>query len=331
MASDESPRRRSTQSRRSAGDPATGTSTGRGAKTPGDASSPRSSGQNPAVALAAQALAEATSALGEALRSATSDAVGSVEGDLAQTLRSAAANVESVAAKFTRRPGRPDRTRADLLAAAVSLFASRGYGATSVEDVAAAAGYTKGAVYSRFPSKSDLFLAIFRDHLDRGPGNPGPLDVPTEAQHGETQYGEDHLAALHASRADPRLTLSSELVTFGLRHPEHRAQAGELYSRLLDESVDALMVEEARLAEDAGQPRPAGTAAERQDARERVLVSSAVTHHLSILTTLGVEGVDDDTWLRLVRAAWPVQGPRSGSGQTAEPSGDGTHGTDESR
>lgn len=329
MASDENPRRRTPQSPRSADDAGGRSGRPRGKKAPADASTPRTNGQNPAVALAAQALAEATAALGEALRSATSDAVGAVEGDLAQTLRSAAANVENVASKFTRRSDRSDRTRADLLAAAVTLFAGRGYGATSVEDVAAAAGYTKGAVYSRFPSKSDLFLAIFRDHLDRGPGNPGPLDVPSEAQ-----YGEDHLAALHASRADPRLTLSSELVTFGLRHPEHRAQAGELYSRLLDESVDALLAEEARLAEEAGEPRPAvsaRTAAERQDARERLLVSSAVTHHLSILTTLGVEGVDDDTWLRLVRAAWPVQGPRSGSGQTSESAGDGTHGTDESR
>ncbi|ACZ22750.1 transcriptional regulator [Sanguibacter keddieii DSM 10542] len=326
MASQETPRKRTSRSTRADDGAGARDAGAAGTTSPGSGSGPRTTSPNAAVALAAQALAEATSVLGEALRSATSDAVGAVEDDLAKTLRSAAANVEDVAARFTRRSGRSDRTRADLLAAAVAMFASRGYGATSVEDVAAAAGYTKGAVYSRFPSKSDLFLAIFRDHLDRGPDNPGPLDVPSEAQ-----YGEDHLAALHASRADPRLTLSSELVTFGLRHPEHRAEAGELYSRLLDESIDSLMTEEARLAGEAGEPRPAGTAEERQDARERLLVSSAVTHHLSILTTLGVEGVDDDTWLRLVRAAWPVQGPRSGSGQGGRPTGDGTHGTDESR
>lgn len=325
MASEETPRRRTSQSR-SDGDAAGSTSRAKGKKAPADASAPRSSGQNPAVTLAAQALAEATAALGEALRSATSDAVGAVEGDLAQTLRSAAANVESVAAKFTRRSDRSDRTRADLLAAAVTLFSSRGYGATSVEDVAAAAGYTKGAVYSRFPSKSDLFLGIFRDHLDRREGEPGPLDMPTRAP-----TSEEHLVMLRESRTDPRLTLSSELAVFGLRNPEHRAEAGELYSRLLDESVDVLLAEEARLAGEAGEPRPAVTADARQAARERLLVASAVTHHVSILTTLGVEGVDEGTWLRLVRAAWPVQGPRSGSGRTGEAAGDGTHGTDESR
>lgn len=308
MASDETPRRRTSQSRRAAGDAGGSTSRATGKKASADASTPRSSGQNPAVALAAQALAEATAALGEALRSATSDAVGAVEGDLAQTLRSAAANVENVASKFTRRSDRSDRTRADLLAAAVTLFSSRGYGATSVEDVAAAAGYTKGAVYSRFPSKSDLFLGIFRDHLERGAGEPGPLDMPTHAP-----TSEEHLVMLRESRTDPRLTLSSELAVFGLRNPEHRAEAGELYSRLLDESVDVLVAEEARLAGEAGEPRPAVTAAARQAARERLLVASAVTHHVSILTTLGVEGVDEGTWLRLVRAAWPVQGPRSGA------------------
>ena len=326
MASHETPRRRTSQRSSSDTEPGRRTGKGPGKKPPAEDSSPRSGGQNPAVALAAQALAEATAALGEALRSATSDAVGAVEGDLAQTLRSAAANVENVASKFTRRSDRSDRTRADLLAAAVDLFSSRGYGATSVDDVAAAAGYTKGAVYSRFPSKSDLFLGIFREHLDRAPGDPGPLDMPAHAP-----SSEEHLALLRESRTDPRLTLSSELATFGLRNPEHRAEARALYERLLDESVDALMAEEARLADDAGAPRPAATPEERAAARERLLVASAVTHHLSVLNALGVAGADDETWLRLVRAVWPVQGPRSRSGQTDRTAGDGTHGTDESR
>jgi AcrR family transcriptional regulator len=300
MASHDTPRRRTSQRSPSDGDAGGRTGKGKGKKAPADDSSSRSGSQNPAVALAAQALAEATAALGEALRSATSDA----------------ANVENVASKFTRRSNRSDRTRADLLAAAVDLFASRGYGATSVEDVAAAAGYTKGAVYSRFPSKSDLFLGIFREHLDRAPGDPGPLDMPAQAP-----SSEEHLALLRESRTDPRLTLSSELATFGLRNPEHRAEAGALYARLLDESVDALLAEEGRLADEAGAPRPAGTPEERRAARERLLV----------LNALGVAGVDDETWLRLVRAVWPVQGPRSGAENTGGTSGDGTHGTDESR
>lgn len=53
------------------------------------------------------------------------------------------------------------RTRRELLAAARDTFAAKGFHATSVDDVAEAAGYTKGAVYSNFASKEELFLALF--------------------------------------------------------------------------------------------------------------------------------------------------------------------------
>ncbi|MDF9716706.1 TetR/AcrR family transcriptional regulator [Nocardioides sp. ChNu-153] len=62
-----------------------------------------------------------------------------------------------------RRPGRSE-VRATLLAAATRVFARRGIDAASVDDVAAAAGYTKGAVYSNFTSKDGLVAAIVEDH-----------------------------------------------------------------------------------------------------------------------------------------------------------------------
>ncbi|MFA9444833.1 TetR/AcrR family transcriptional regulator [Egicoccus sp. AB-alg6-2] len=62
-----------------------------------------------------------------------------------------------------RREEQRARTREELLDAAARVFAERGYHAASVDLVADAAGYTKGAVYSNFDSKEDLFLAL----LDR--------------------------------------------------------------------------------------------------------------------------------------------------------------------
>lgn len=47
--------------------------------------------------------------------------------------------------------------------AAVRLFASRGYANTSLEDVATAAGFTKGAVYYYFKSKEKLLLNVMQD------------------------------------------------------------------------------------------------------------------------------------------------------------------------
>lgn len=51
-------------------------------------------------------------------------------------------------------------TRTRILAAAAGIFAEYGYAGATLEQVAAAAGLTKGAVYWHFSGKSDLFLAL---------------------------------------------------------------------------------------------------------------------------------------------------------------------------
>ncbi|HVE10774.1 MAG TPA: TetR/AcrR family transcriptional regulator [Paraburkholderia sp.] len=58
-----------------------------------------------------------------------------------------------------------DQTRQRLLDAAQGIFMKKGFVAASVEDIAEAAGYTRGAFYSNFGSKSELFLELLRrDH-----------------------------------------------------------------------------------------------------------------------------------------------------------------------
>lgn len=54
-------------------------------------------------------------------------------------------------------------TRAKLLAAARALFAQNGYGMTSLDRIAEEAGFSKGAVYSNFSGKEDLFLAVLEE------------------------------------------------------------------------------------------------------------------------------------------------------------------------
>ena len=58
-------------------------------------------------------------------------------------------------------------TRRHLLDAAATVFARQGFHGASLDDVAAVAGFTKGAVYSNFASKDDLFLAVFEDRYAR--------------------------------------------------------------------------------------------------------------------------------------------------------------------
>lgn len=58
------------------------------------------------------------------------------------------------------RQQRQEQTRELLLAAASTVFARRGYHEASVEEIAAEAGFSTGAVYSNFAGKQALFLAL---------------------------------------------------------------------------------------------------------------------------------------------------------------------------
>lgn len=60
-----------------------------------------------------------------------------------------------------RKEARPD----EILAAALTSFAARGFAATRLEDVAARAGISKGTLYLYFKSKEELFEAVVRTRL----------------------------------------------------------------------------------------------------------------------------------------------------------------------
>ena len=92
------------------------------------------------------ALREAMAEVGAALRGITGSAT----------------SPESASAAGPRmsRRERKELTRELLLDAAIEVFARKGYNGASLDDVADAAGFTKGAVYSNFSRKSDLFVAL---------------------------------------------------------------------------------------------------------------------------------------------------------------------------
>jgi AcrR family transcriptional regulator len=71
-----------------------------------------------------------------------------------------------MATRLTRAE-RKGQTRSDLVAAARSVFLRRGFHEATLEEIAEEAGYTKGAVYSNFAGKDDLFLAVLDAHFDR--------------------------------------------------------------------------------------------------------------------------------------------------------------------
>lgn len=60
---------------------------------------------------------------------------------------------------------RSERTRREIMNAAVAMFCQSGYDAASVAEICERAGVSKGAFYHHFPSKQSLFLAILEDWL----------------------------------------------------------------------------------------------------------------------------------------------------------------------
>ena len=73
------------------------------------------------------------------------------------------------------------QTRERLLDAGLEVFSRRGYYAASVDEIAAEAGFSKGAVYSNFSSKEDLFLALIDRRFTRDAREyPGIINFMTE-------------------------------------------------------------------------------------------------------------------------------------------------------
>ncbi|MFC9898220.1 TetR/AcrR family transcriptional regulator [Nocardia sp. NPDC127579] len=81
-------------------------------------------------------------------------------------------------------PKRVDRTarQEEILAAAVKVFARKGFAASRIEDVAAEAGIAKGSVYLYFPSRDALLAGVFESYAAKSepasadPGTGSALD-----------------------------------------------------------------------------------------------------------------------------------------------------------
>jgi len=142
----------------------------------------------------------------------------------------------------TRQTERTRATRRKLLDAAKRIFAQDGFEAARLEDIAAGAGYTRGAFYANFKSKEDIFFALFEEWVRER------IETFTSAARRHSDPVEK-LAALRTHYAelatDRRLVLiSMEFKLFALRHPEAhtrlrnrhrriRASFGDLFTEIM--------------------------------------------------------------------------------------------------
>src|SRR5580698_8470084 len=138
-----------------------------------------------------------------------------------------------VSSPATSRTPQSDRTRATrrkLLDAAKRIFAKDGFEAARLEDIAAGAGYTRGAFYANFKSKEDIFFALFEEWVRER------IESLTDALRRHSNPAEK-LVALRTHYAelatDRRLVLiSMEFKLFALRHPEAHARLRSRHRRI---------------------------------------------------------------------------------------------------
>jgi AcrR family transcriptional regulator len=137
------------------------------------------------------------------------------------------------------REDRRNRTRAELIAVADRRFSADGYHATSLDAVADEAGFTKGAVYSNFSSKEDLFFAVYEQRVERTVDHAREvIDAAPTAEGALLELVAESSA--RRDRDDGWLAVFLEFWTFVLRHPEHRVRFAQLHARATEPFVEAM-------------------------------------------------------------------------------------------
>jgi AcrR family transcriptional regulator len=129
--------------------------------------------------------------------------------------------------------------RDELLTAAVRVFARRGYREAGVDEIAAEAGYSKGALYWHFSGKEELLAALLeervdapmRDRFDLLASAPADRDMSVQATQAFAEQLEGEREAL---------LLEREYWSLAIRDPELRARYVERQAELRDALAAAM-------------------------------------------------------------------------------------------
>src|SRR6266478_917717 len=120
------------------------------------------------------------------------------------------------------RPTRDD-TRDKLFEAAARVFEEHGIGGASIETIAAAAGFSRGAFYSNFTSKDELIIAMLEDHLEQTIRR----NLDLLARHKNLADFIDALKTMDRSQQDPlgrSPLLHMEMILFVARAEKRRPE-----------------------------------------------------------------------------------------------------------
>lgn len=145
--------------------------------------------------------------------------------------------IEKTSPAVAKKQDRAIRTRRQLTDAARRIFARDGFAQARVEDIAAAAGKTRGAFYANFKDKEDVFFAIFEEDLARDreqvTGHLSEASSPEE----RLQALAVHLSSVLKDR--PRMLLSLEFKEYAIRHPKKQKRLADLHAAMCGRCVGA--------------------------------------------------------------------------------------------
>lgn len=138
----------------------------------------------------------------------------------------------------SRHQEKTDITRARFLQAAEKIFARDGFEAAKLEEIAADAGYTRGAFYANFDTKEDLFLALLEREISSRIAN-------LRKHVAKYASPSDKLAALRDFWLDMCLDrrwslLALEFKLFAVRHPEVKTRLVAMHRKLVSSGVELL-------------------------------------------------------------------------------------------
>ncbi len=136
---------------------------------------------------------------------------------------------EAPVAGLIKQP-RAQATRKQLVDTARGIFARDGFELARLEDIAAAAGKTRGAFYAHFRDKEDVFFAIFEEDMVRDRERIRlPLKGATSRQE-RVEVLVSHLAALLNDQR--RMLLNLEFKAYAIRHPHRQKRLADLVSAM---------------------------------------------------------------------------------------------------
>jgi AcrR family transcriptional regulator len=131
-----------------------------------------------------------------------------------------------------------EQTRARLLHAAKKIFARDGFEGAKLEEIAAAAGYTRGAFYANFDSKEGLFMAMLEEKIhERIQGMRKAADQFDDPKQ-KLEAVRDHFA--NGAQDCEWALIGLEFKLFAMRHRELKAKVSAMRQRIFATATGVL-------------------------------------------------------------------------------------------